>query len=511
MIRIKTTMRNFGPHKNLVINYNKNINCIVGNNGKGKTFILESICACLFGYWPSRGPITNGITKNFIGDCMIEEEFIVSNITYIATRKIKIMAKTINQEALLSKKTNNVIELIAGPDLNSFNNSVENLICSKDLFFSIYFSSQFSKNEIVDITQMERKKIFNNLLGLDHLGEISQKFKDIRQKFDLEITKIRNEMAIIESEISQGILEIDLVNSRIEFEKLQEEIKQLDNCYKKTLEKHRETEKNMRYAKELQEKKEALEKLEIDKDNLKKYLIESIQKIPNPGIKNTALRAFRDKLSKQIKEQELKIAELTRQAHAINNRIVKYETVDKIKNEKSKKLTFLKDHELKTDKKIKINDYVFEAFGPNGIQALLIEKSIPEIQNIANKLLSSLKDFNFRIEIKTIKINKDGTNKESLELLCYNNNSKLDIKLFSGGEQKIFKTVIRLALAIYNSSSQQKQVSTIHFDELFETLDSENTEYIIDLLKATKNYFEKIIFVTHNDNLVFDECNKIYV
>ena len=154
------------------------------------------------------------------------------------------------------------------------------------------------------------------------------------------------------------------------------------------------------------------------------------------------------------------------------------------------------------DSRTNLYEYLTNAFSKNGIQALLIDRVLPQLESIAEELLLIATDGRWDIEFSTQKQLKSGAMSESLEILCSDEKGQRDIGQFSGGEQAIFKTIIRLTLAIFQSQQAKTKLQFLVIDEGFDALDAENCEVLLKLLKKSEHYFKRVIFVTHSDEFI---------
>lgn len=153
--------------------------------------------------------------------------------------------------------------------------------------------------------------------------------------------------------------------------------------------------------------------------------------------------------------------------------------------------------------------YLARAFGRNGIQALLIDAAIPSIQSVSDELLQIATEGRMRIEISTQKELKSGGTSESLEILCSDASGVRDVQNFSGGEQKILRTILRMAMAIFQASRSAIKVKTLFIDELFDSLDQSNAHALLETLGRVSQHFERVVFISHSDELLADFGSKI--
>ncbi len=137
------------------------------------------------------------------------------------------------------------------------------------------------------------------------------------------------------------------------------------------------------------------------------------------------------------------------------------------------------------------------AFSKNGIQALLIEEAIPEIENEANILLSRLTDNQAHIFIESLKDLKNGGVKETLDIHIADTAGIRPYELFSGGEAFRVDFALRIAIAKLLARRAGTALQTLIIDEGFGSQDEEGLAHIMEALYAIQQDFAKIIIVSH--------------
>ena len=153
-------------------------------------------------------------------------------------------------------------------------------------------------------------------------------------------------------------------------------------------------------------------------------------------------------------------------------------------------------------KQAEITNALSTIFGVYGIQPLIIDSAKPQFEEIANKMLTLASDGRMQIRFDTQKVLKSGEVTESLDIIVTRDGFEQDVGEFSGGEQKLIKTIIRLTLSIYQTTHSDKKLQTIFIDEVFDNLDYENSEKLLKVLSELQDYFKKIILVSHNEELL---------
>lgn len=142
------------------------------------------------------------------------------------------------------------------------------------------------------------------------------------------------------------------------------------------------------------------------------------------------------------------------------------------------------------------------AFGKKGVQALLIESAIPEIEDEANKLLSRMTDgrMNVRFETQREAKSSDSTI-ETLDILISDEVGTRDYEMYSGGEAFRINFVIRVAISKILARRAGARLQTLVIDEGFGTQDVQGRERLVEAINAIQDDFEKIVVITHIDEL----------
>lgn len=145
-----------------------------------------------------------------------------------------------------------------------------------------------------------------------------------------------------------------------------------------------------------------------------------------------------------------------------------------------------------------------KAFSKNGIPALLIEQALPEIEDSANEILRNLTDDKMSIQLNTLRDYKDKTRdikKETLDIIISDGFGTRDYELYSGGEAFRVNFAIRLALSKLLAKRAGARLQMLVIDEGFGSQDAEGREKLIETITAIQDSFEKILVITHLDEL----------
>jgi exonuclease SbcC len=146
-----------------------------------------------------------------------------------------------------------------------------------------------------------------------------------------------------------------------------------------------------------------------------------------------------------------------------------------------------------------ITDYtsIATAVGKDGIQALLIEDAIPEIEQEANELLKKLTNNQAHIFIESLRDLKGGGTKETLDINISDATGIRPYELFSGGEAFRIDFALRIAISKLLARRAGTALQTLIIDEGFGSQDEEGLSHIMDALHAIQNEFSKVIIVSH--------------
>uniref|UniRef100_UPI00286A80BF SbcC/MukB-like Walker B domain-containing protein n=1 Tax=Chamaesiphon sp. OTE_20_metabat_361 TaxID=2964689 RepID=UPI00286A80BF len=155
----------------------------------------------------------------------------------------------------------------------------------------------------------------------------------------------------------------------------------------------------------------------------------------------------------------------------------------------------------------KIYDELGKAFGKNGIQALVIENILPQLEAESNQILSKLSNNQFHVQFITQKATKSSRTKkasvksakyiDTLDIAIGDANGTRAYETYSGGEAFRIDFSIRLALAKLLSQRAGTPLQMLIVDEGFGTQDREGCDRLISAINAISGDFACILTVTH--------------
>ena len=142
-----------------------------------------------------------------------------------------------------------------------------------------------------------------------------------------------------------------------------------------------------------------------------------------------------------------------------------------------------------------------DAFGRSGIQALLIEAALPELEAQANDLLARLTDHRMTLSLETQRQNRRGDVSETLEIRIADELGTRSYELFSGGEAFRIDFALRVALAKLLAARAGAPLRTLFIDEGFGTQDPSGRERLVEAIQTIQDEFDLILVVTHIEEM----------
>jgi len=143
-----------------------------------------------------------------------------------------------------------------------------------------------------------------------------------------------------------------------------------------------------------------------------------------------------------------------------------------------------------------------QAFGRNGIQAMLIEQALPEIEAAANELLARLTGGEMTVRFETQRpLKTRDALKETLEIIISDSAGPRAYELFSGGEAFRVNFAIRLALSQVLARRAGARLQTLVIDEGFGSQDPEGRQRLVEAINTIQDDFARILVITHIEEL----------
>lgn len=143
-----------------------------------------------------------------------------------------------------------------------------------------------------------------------------------------------------------------------------------------------------------------------------------------------------------------------------------------------------------------------KACGRDGVQALLIEQALPEIEDDANELLERLTGGEMRVTFETQReLKSRDALAETLDIRISDAVGERPYENYSGGEQFRVNFAIRLALSKILAKRAGARLRTLIIDEGFGSQDPTGRQRLVEAINIIKDDFARILVITHVNEL----------
>jgi exonuclease SbcC len=216
MILDSMHLTNYKRFRDVEINFANGITGIVGNNGVGKSSIVDAVFFALFG-------VSGGIPSDFIvssfadGEkCEVYLEFRVGNQAYALQRLFK-KGKTVYHDAAL--KSNGEIRASGVSQVEA---EVRRILGMGPVDFrTTVYAAQKDLMTLLDLTPGKRKEWFLRALGIDYLNTGSQKIlKEQADARERESNLLQGELAALSrqdpAELEQTRKDLDALRQKVQ-------------------------------------------------------------------------------------------------------------------------------------------------------------------------------------------------------------------------------------------------------------------------------------------------------
>lgn len=389
---------------------------------------------------------------------------------------------------------------------------------------SIYKSDDYCKNEIYDkfYNQFERYNLNDyNIMDYD-LDELDIETMQLKNNYETNMLKIKKqiekedkEFEIIKNDINNNWKETNSKES-IEIKQMEDGIEKIKNEMNKIKEEKHEIENKVK-----QMANDQIESYKHEKQKELNLRIEplniEINKLEDDVIE---LRNNIDLLKEEKEEIQIKIDNFNDLVNKINEIKIHIENVNKeekrIKNDIKDYESQLKEIEgdiKSSDNEIDILKFWIEAFQNNGIKNILLDEIIPFLNERANYYCNYILQSRIQIEFTNKYTGKSGT-RERFEIIVHNNkisgDNEIKYNSLSGGEKRMVDLVVLFVLQDLSRQFLNQNINFVLYDEIFDSLDDDNIEYVSKILNEQKNDKE-IIIISHSlwGNLEYDKLIEL--
>ena len=520
----------FLAHSETKLEFEKGVTIFVGENGAGKSSIIDGITFSLFGQHTRKS--NKGLIKRGSNQGYSKIEFSINGKQYETVRKIDNKGGLVATFSEITKEGR--VEIAAGERKQfgeSMTEQVEKTIGMD--FEKLKIASivqQGELNSIINAKPKEFKELLNAIIGIDKLDVASESMKKVTKEFR---EKIKTDLGYDDTHIE--ILERDLERSHLEIKEAEPEKKQLELKQKQI---HEELKKLQKELEIETPKVDKIKQLELRKDELLRYVKETMKEIQQKISENE--RKIHD-CEGCFEEIKLKVdfeSKIQKVEEAVEDTLKKIqEMTSQIASLKEKQILASK-LQLK-DNKCPVCDSIVEKLNPFFQEEHIKEEIIKLQENIKLKekerdmYTQKKKEFLEKVQKTrdaeaTLRAHSINTKEELMEiqketqiqkakLPMMNNNDLKEISQIDDHSKVIFENILKLEVDTKGFSEKEflnlkntiseKQTSLSQMDQqvggILEKIDKakreiETIEKVILELKIVKKYVSKLDKVQTN-------------
>jgi exonuclease SbcC len=153
------------------------------------------------------------------------------------------------------------------------------------------------------------------------------------------------------------------------------------------------------------------------------------------------------------------------------------------------------------ERRLNLLKILAQAFGKSGIPALLIEQAVPDLEAVANDVLSMLSDGRMSLALRSQRETKAKTIQETLDIVIADEHGERAYENFSGGETMRVDLALRIGLSMLLASRAGARCEMLVLDETCAPLDAQGRALFVDCLGRISDRFATVLVVTHVDEL----------
>jgi DNA repair exonuclease SbcCD ATPase subunit len=525
---------------------------IVGENGSGKSTMLDALCFALFGKAfrnINKPNLLNSINGK---DCVVEVEFDTNNKTYKVVRGIKPNVfeiyqdgELLNQDAAAKDYQEILEKSILKLNYKSFTQIV--ILGSASFTPFMQLSSSDRRAIIEDLLDIQifstmngivKDKIINNKdlisekkhtidltqqkydLQKKHIDQLKQNNEDKIKEYDEEIKSNSNTVSTLLSQIDTLSTEIEefqlAVNNKIETETKIKKITKLESQIEINLSKIR---KDIGFFQEHDDcptcrqaiassfKEEELKTLstkatecEHGLTQLETKLLAEQEKLQEITEKQKAIQ----KRQVEIATKNATIVELNKYNDRLQKQILELTNSKTVSDKEEKELLVIKKEliDLTESLKVLIDEKTYYEVASNllkdtGIKTKIVKQYLPVINKLVNKYLAALDFF--------VNFNLDESFKETIKSrhrdeFTYNN--------FSEGEKQRIDMSLMLTWRAVAKLKNSSNTNLLILDEVFDSsLDNNGTEYLMNILHMLEGV--NLFVISHKGDILQDKFSNV--
>lgn len=232
-------------------------------------------------------------------------------------------------------------------------------------------------------------------------------------------------------------------------------------------------------------------------------VISNIQAIDDQDLEVNIQIAEIDQLSGVLQEKTSKLQILRSNESSYLTLIGGYEQYLKDAAAARKELEEIEAEEKDLRSKLAAYEILEKACGKkSGVPALIIENAVPEIERLANDMLTRITGGRMQLRFETqVEGKSTGVMQDVLRITIYDGGLPGPYQTFSGAERFIIDISLRVAISKFLAHRAGAEIKLLVIDEGFGSLDASGRQKILDVINAVRQDFAKVIIITHLEEL----------
>lgn len=519
---------------------------LVGQNGNGKSSLIESIDYCLYGKVRGKKKkwVTQGTLANRINNEMLTKIQFISKGTEVEIQRglnpstLNLLENGITNDKAGKSNLEDKIQKYIGLDIETFKSFIS-------------MSINDFKN-FISLSSEEKQLLLDKLFNLEVINILNSILKDINKENKLQLTRLDSEIRTLEDSISSIRRSIETAvkkekeNKQVEIDQIKEEMTSKKEEYqtiKTKIDKIAVKEKEL--TSEIDKEKKEYITIQNEIKNVQKQIdLYELGKCPtcqsdlSDSIhiefkdslieKRDSLEALRVELEsniKNIKERQNKLTSISNETTKLYTDITYLLRNLKSKLDQLQKQQDSVEEDDTTDNTIEFKKTITELSGRKTISeentALCKDKELyyKELSKIFSEdgvkksiISSIIKPINFFISENIKQMNLpfevilDDTFTATIRVLS----NEIEHDSLSSGETR--KINLAILVAYLKLIRTKRQINVLFLDEVFSSIDIDGVNDVIDLFKNFANDYNINIFLVHHsmlDQELFDRVLRI--
>jgi DNA repair exonuclease SbcCD ATPase subunit len=216
------------------------------------------------------------------------------------------------------------------------------------------------------------------------------------------------------------------------------------------------------------------------------------------SLKNSDFQSLRDKIPPLKEERKTISAGISEKSEEVGRLSERVSLLSKKIAEMEESKTSL----VKKQKEISVFEKLVKMLGKSGIQTILLDSIIEDLELTANKILSSICNEPSTIVLETQRVGADGVSLiETLDLKVRKDGFLQNFRSLSGGEKFRMSLALRVALSDLSSRYGGSHLEFLLLDEVNSPLDRYGVETLfVSVIRSLESQY-KILVITHDETL----------